>query len=98
MNNSAERNNPEVFPGNRTGGIHCRKSLISSSNKKRKKHNTTKNKTQQKTKQNKTKNKQKPAITKNAFSVRSRRLRGLFPTASRRNLCKQRSGEQRFGS
>ena len=63
MNNSAERNNPEVFPGNRTGGIHCRKSLISSSNKKRKKHNTTKNKT---------KNKQKPAITKNAFSVRSR--------------------------
>ena len=92
MNNSAERNNPEVFPGNRTGGIHCRKSLISSSNKKRKKHNTTKNKTKQK------KNKQKPAITKNAFSVRSRRLRGLFPTASRRNLCKQRSGEQRFGS
>ena len=92
MNNSAERNNPEVFPGNRTGGIYCRKSLISSSNKKRKKHNTTK-------KQNKTKkNKQKPAITKNAFSVRSRRLRGLFPTASRRNLCKQRSGEQRFGS
>ena len=48
MNNSAERNNPEVFPGNRTGGIHCRKSLISSSNKKRKKHNTTKNKTKQK--------------------------------------------------
>ena len=45
MNNSAERNNPEVYPGNRTGGIHCRKSLISPSNKKRKKHNTTKNKT-----------------------------------------------------
>ena len=58
MNNSAERNNPEVFPGNRTGGIHCRKSLISSSNKKRKKHNTTKNKKKPK------KNKQKPAITK----------------------------------
>ena len=37
MNNSAERNNPEVFPGNRTGGIHCRKSLISPSNKNRKK-------------------------------------------------------------
>ena len=50
MNNSAERNNPEVFPGNRTGGIHCRKSLISSSNKKRKKHNTTKNKTKKKKK------------------------------------------------
>ena len=87
MNNSAERNNPEVFPGNRTGGIHCRKSLISSSNKKRKKHNTTKNKT-------KNKNKQKPAITKNAFSVRSRRLRGLFPTASRRKIgrasCRER--------
>ena len=47
MNNSAERNNPEVFPGDRTGGIHCRKSLISPSNKKRKKHNTTKNKTKQ---------------------------------------------------
>ena len=45
MNNSAERNNPEVYPGNRTGGIHCRKSLISPSNKKRKKPNTTKNKT-----------------------------------------------------
>ena len=29
MNNSAEENNPEVFPGNKTGGIHCRKSLIS---------------------------------------------------------------------
>ena len=49
MNNSAERNNPEVFPGNRTGGIHCRKSLISSSNKKEK------NTIQQKTKQNKKK-------------------------------------------
>ena len=49
MNNSAERNNPEVFPGNRTGGIHCRKSLISSSNKKKKK--TQYNKKQNKTKQ-----------------------------------------------
>ena len=29
INNSAEENNPEVFPGNKTGGIHCRKSLIS---------------------------------------------------------------------
>ena len=52
MNNSAESNNPEVFPGNRTGGIHCRKSLISPSNKKRKKHNTTKNKTKQKLNKN----------------------------------------------
>ena len=25
MNTSAEENNPEVFPGNKTGGIHCRK-------------------------------------------------------------------------
>ena len=50
MNNSAERNNPEVFPGNRTGGIHCRKSLISSSNKKRK--NTIQQKTKQKINKN----------------------------------------------
>ena len=42
----------------------------------------------------KTKIKKKLAITKNAFSVRSRRLRGLFPIARRRNLCKQRSGEK----
>ena len=52
MNNSAERNNPEVFPGNRTGGIHCHKSLISPSNKKIKKHNTTKNKTKKKLNKN----------------------------------------------
>ena len=91
MNNSAEKNNSEVFPGNKTGEIHCRKSLISPSNKKKKekKHNTSKTKT---------KTKQKPAITKNLFSVWSRGLRGLFPIASRRNLCKQRSGEERFGS
>ena len=52
MNNSAEENNPEVFPGNKTGGIHCRKSLILSkkqTNKQTKKHNIT----QLKTKQNK---------------------------------------------
>ena len=57
MNNSAEKNNSEVFPGNKTGEIHCRKSLISPSNKKKKekKHNTSKNKT---------KTKQKPAIKK----------------------------------
>ena len=62
MNNSAEKNNSEVFPGNKTGEIHCRKSLISPSNKKKKekKHNTSKNKT---------KTNQKPAITKNLFSV-----------------------------
>ena len=53
MNNSAEENNPEVFPGNKTGGIHCCKSLISpkkQTNKQtKKKHNIT----QLKTKQNK---------------------------------------------
>ena len=52
MNNSAEENNPEVFPGNKTGGIHCRKSLIlpkKQTNKQTKKHNIT----QLKTKQNK---------------------------------------------
>ena len=37
MNNSAEKDNPEVFPENKTGGIHCYKSLISPSNKKKKK-------------------------------------------------------------
>ena len=37
MNNSAEKNNPKVIPGNKTCGIHCCKSLISPSNKKRKK-------------------------------------------------------------
>ena len=79
MNNSAEENNPEVFPGNKTGGIHCRKSLISpkkQTNKQKKpQHNTTQNKT-----------KQKLAITKNTFIVRGRRLRGLFPIANRRKL------------
>ena len=82
MNNSAEENNPEVFPGNKTGGIHCRKSLISpkkqtnkQTNKKKPQHNTTQNKT-----------KQKLAITKNTFIVRGRRLRGLFPIANRRKL------------
>ena len=51
MNNSAEENNPEVFPGNKTGGIHCRKSLISPKNKQTNKKNH--NITQLKTKQNK---------------------------------------------
>ena len=78
MNNSAEKDNPEVFPENKTGGIHCYKSLISPSNKKKKK-NTTHQKT-----------KQKLAITKNACIVRSSRLRGLFLIASRRNLCKKK--------
>ena len=41
MDNSAEKNNSEVFLGNKTGEIHCRKSLISPSNKKKKKKNTT---------------------------------------------------------
>ena len=78
MNNSAEKKNPEVFPENITGRSHCHKSLISSSNQQ--------NATHQKTKQ-------KLAITKNAFNIRSRRLRGLFPVVSRRNCCKQRLGE-----
>ena len=78
MNNSVEKKNPEVFPKNKTGGSHCHKSLISPSNQQ--------NATHQKTKK-------KLAITKNAFSIRSRRLRGLFPVVSRRNCCKQRLGE-----
>ena len=45
MNTSAENNNLEVFPGNKTGGIHSRKSLISPNNEK-------KEKTQHKTKKN----------------------------------------------
>ena len=52
MNNSAEKNNSEVFPGNKTGEIHCRKSLISPSNKKKKKKNTTHQKTKQKLNKN----------------------------------------------
>ena len=55
MNTSVEKNNPEVLSGNKTGGIHSHKSLISPSNqkkKKQKKHNTAQNKT----KQNKNKN------------------------------------------
>lgn len=85
MNNSAENNNLEIFLRNKTGGIHSRKYSISPSYKKKKE------KTQQSTKQ-------KLAITENALTVRNRRLRGLFPIVSRRNLCKQRSGEERFGS
>ena len=63
MNNSAEKNNSEVFPGNKTVEIHCRKSLISPSNKKKKKE---KNTTHQKTKQKLNKNLQSK---KNLFSV-----------------------------
>ena len=81
MNNSAEENNPEVFPGNKTGGIHCRKSLILP---KKQTNKQTNKKTQHNTTQNKTK--QKLAITKNTFIVRGRRLRGLFPIANRRKL------------
>ena len=53
MNTSVEKNNPEVLSGNKTGGIHSHKSLISPSNQK-KKHR--KNTTQHKRKQNKNKN------------------------------------------
>ena len=60
MNNSAEKKNPEVFPENKIGGSHWRKSLISLNNQP--------NTTHQKTKQNKTK--QKLAITKHAFTGR----------------------------
>ena len=52
MNNSAEKNNSEVFPGNKTGEIHCRKSLISPSNKKKKEKNTTHQKPKQKLNKN----------------------------------------------
>ena len=62
MKNSAEENNPWGFPGNKTGGTHYCKSFISLPPKKEK--------TQHKTKQ-------KLAITKNVFSVRSRRLRSF---------------------
>ena len=53
INNSAEENNPEVFPGNKTGGIHCRKSLISPKKQTNKQTNKKHNITQLKTKQNK---------------------------------------------
>ena len=59
MNTSVEKNNPEVLSGNKTGGIHSHKSLISPSNQKKKTE-----KTQHSTKQNKTKQEQKLAITK----------------------------------
>ena len=51
MNTSVEKNNPEVLSGNKTGGIHSHKSLISPSNQKKKTE-----KTQHSTKQNKNKN------------------------------------------
>ena len=50
MNTSVEKNNPEVLSGNKTGGIHSHKSLISPSNQKKTE------KTQHSTKQNKNKN------------------------------------------
>ena len=40
MNTSAENNNLEVFPGNKTGGIHSRKSLNSPNNEKKEKNTT----------------------------------------------------------
>ena len=91
MNNSAEENNPEVFPGNKTGGIHCRKSLIlpkKQTNKQTKKHNIT----QLKTKQNK--------------NLQSQKIRSSFE-AGGSGVCfqlqteesfKQRSRVERFGS
>ena len=74
MNTSVEKNNPEVLSGNKTGGIHSHKSLISPSNQKKKtektQHSTKQNKTKQnKTKQNKTRT--KTCNHKNAFSFQS---------------------------
>ena len=66
MNTSVEKNNPEVLSGNKTGGIHSHKSLISPSNQKKK---NRKNTTQHKTKQNKTRT--KTCNHKNAFSFQS---------------------------
>ena len=48
MNNSAEKKNPEVFPENKIGGSHWRKSLISLNNQ----PNTTHQKTKQKLNKN----------------------------------------------
>ena len=56
MNTSVEKNNPEVLSGNKTGGIHSHKSLISPSNQKKKKKQKKHNTAQNKTKQNKNKN------------------------------------------
>ena len=63
MNTSVEKNNPEVLSGNKTGGIHSLKSLISPSNQKKTE------KTQHSTKQNKTRT--KTCNHKNAFSFQS---------------------------
>ena len=67
MNTSVEKNNPEVLSGNKTGGIHSHKSLISPCNqkKKQKKHNTA---------QNKTKQEQKLAITKMRSAFKAERI------------------------
>ena len=69
MNTSVEKNNPEVLSGNKTGGIHSHKSLISTSNQKKKKTE----KTQHSTKQNKTKQEQKLAITKMRSAFKAER-------------------------
>ena len=42
MNNSAEKKNPEVFPENKIGGSHCRKSLISLNDQPNTTHQITK--------------------------------------------------------
>ena len=69
MNTSVEKNNPEVLSGNKTGGIHSHKSLISPSNQKKKTE-----KTQHSTKQNKTKQEQKLAITKIRSAFKAERI------------------------
>ena len=69
MNTSVEKNNPEVLSGNKTGGIHSHKSLISPSNQKKKTE-----KTQHSTKQNKTKQEQKLAITKMCSAFKAERI------------------------
>ena len=69
MNTSVEKNNPEVLSGNKTGGIHSHKSLISPSNQKKKTEKTQHSTKQNKTKQNKTRT--KTCNHKNAFSFQS---------------------------
>ena len=73
MNTSVEKNNPEVLSGNKTGGIHSHKSLISPSNQKKKTEKTQHSTKQNKTKQNKTKQEQKLAITKMRSAFKAER-------------------------
>ena len=64
MNTSVEKNNPEVLSGNKTGGIHSHKSLISPSNQKKKTEKT----------QHSTKQEQKLAITKMRSAFKAERI------------------------